>query len=326
MDEIEAAATSDQEIGVEDGNAGAATHFLFEHKIFHIPGMRFSLAGQEREPVLLMSVGEHEAALSFGAVIKEFNLDPDGHDGKLLIQVGSGLKFVKDIRHGDTIPREILDGSASWSINEAHHARSKNKLQARIALSGRPPNESFTMPDDLGVFLDLPATKLWLQSGLDLVGEKIGMGAGRAPSVAEIVDKVARELAYIEALRDRYEKVSEIDRKLERVAIAYKTDRQFVDEVKRARFLIKPPIENFQETFSDVDILTRQYENLIKMADSQIEFIRNFRDILHEKMLIWDELIAKWDFDLASDSKQSRQVVQFTYRFLATNFPRAQDW
>jgi hypothetical protein len=311
---------------VEESDAGEATRFMFEHKIFQIPGIRFALAGAEREPVLLMSVGDHEAALSFDAVIKEFNVAPDGADGNLLEQVREGLKYVKDIRHGDTIPREILDGSASWSVDEVHYSRSKNKLSSRIALSARPTDTPLDMPEDLAAFLDQPGPKMWLQSGLEMVGEKIGLGPGRAPTIAEMVDKIARELAYIEGLRDRYECVSEIDKKLSRVADLLKTDRQFVGEVQRAKLLMKPPIDGFREAFFDVDILVRQYVALLKAVDSQIKFIRKTRDGLHQKMLIWDDLIEMWEIDLSAESKEAREAVRFTYRFVATNFPQSQDW
>ena len=36
----------------------------------------------------------------------------------MLKPVAQGLKYVKDIRPGDTIPRELLDGTASWSIDK----------------------------------------------------------------------------------------------------------------------------------------------------------------------------------------------------------------
>ena len=64
----------------------------------------------------------------------------------------------------------------------------------------------------------------------------------------------------------------------------------------------------------------------MKSTDKEVEFARECRDDLHQRMLIWDELIEKWELDLSAKSKANREVVQFTYRFVAHNFPQNVDW
>jgi len=97
-----------------------STHFIFEHKIFSVPGARFALTGPDRIPALRVDVGEHEASIPLDSLCQEFKIDPNSQDGELLEQVRDGLRYVRDIRPGDTIPRELLDGSASWSVDEEH--------------------------------------------------------------------------------------------------------------------------------------------------------------------------------------------------------------
>ena len=65
---------------------------------------------------------------------------------------------------------------------------------------------------------------------------------------------------------------------------------------------------------------------LVKGLNQNIALFRNLRDELHQKMLIWDEAIEKWDIDLSHRSKAGREAVQFTYQFVAYNFPQSREW
>jgi len=302
------------------------THFNFEHKIFAVEGVRFALSKSDHEPILLLDVGEHEAAVTFDAILQEFNIAPGSPDGLLLEQVKSGLKYVKDIRPGDTIPQELLDGSASWSIDDSHKIRALNKIKMRIAILGSPSGGIKAIPQDIAKFLEEPETKMWLESGLDRVGLELGLGEGRAPSVTSLVDQIGRELAYIEALRDRYRRATEILAKLRRVAELHKSERHFIDEIQRCEILIGPPVKDFRGVFDAVDKRSGKVVELLQSIDSGAIFIRECRDELHQKMLIWDELIEKWSFDLFAKSKANREAVQFTYRFVSHNFPQSVDW
>ena len=300
----------------------SAEVFNFNHKIFKIPGNRFALSASDHQPVLLMDVGEHAAAITFEALHQEFNLDPEGEDSKLLDLVAQGLKYVRDIRPGDTIPRELLDGSASWSVEDRHRERAKNGFMFRIALLGAPNGGITKAPDNLGAFLESSDGKMFVQSGLDLIGQKIGLGEGRAPTVAQHADQIMRELAYIEGLRERYVHVSRIVDKLDQVAQHHSSERHFVDEIQRCKVLMGPPVKNFRDAFHDVDTRMKQVAETLKAVDEQVVFIRETRDRLHQKMLIWDELIEKWDFKIEGKSKHNRQMVQMTYQFVAQYFRR----
>lgn len=308
-----------------DTAKGSATHFVFDHKIFSVNGARFALTGSDHEPALMINVGEHEAAITFSSLCQEFEIEPDSNDQKMLEKVQAGLKYVKDIRPGDTIPRELLDGSASWSIDERHKSRARNRLMFEIAAIGSE-GQLNNIPDDLASFLDLTESKMWVQSGLDKIGKSIGLGPGRANSVTEMAERISRELAYIEALRDRYICVSQIVGKLKRVASAHHSERHFVDEIQRCIILMGPPVADFRGIFRLADERSRDVVKLLKDIDQNVSFARELRDELHQKMLIWDELIESWEIDVSTPSKVNREAVKFTYRFVAHNFPQKQDW
>jgi hypothetical protein len=313
-----------EEVGSSAGES--VEHFNFEHKIFHVAGTRFALSASDHQPVFLMDVGEHEAAIAFEALRVEFDLEPEGHDGKLLDLVAAGLKYVRDIRPGDTVPRELLDGSASWTVDERHRLRASNGFMLRIAALGSPRGDLTAIPRDIGAFLVSAEGKMWVQGGLDKIGVAIGLGVGRAPTVSQYADRVTRELAYIEGLRERYVQAADIVEKLDQVATYHGPERHFVDEVQRCKVLMKPPVDAFRAAFRDVDSRMKRVEEVLKAVDAQVTFIRETRDGLHQKMLIWDELIEKWDFKIDGRSKHNRQVVQTTYRFVAQYFPQNLDW
>lgn len=311
---------------VDLSNKDSAEHFNFKHRIFQIPGNHFALSASDQQPVLLMDVGEHAAAITFEALRQEFDLDPDGEDSNLLDLVAQGLKYVRDIRPGDTIPRELLDGSASWTVDERHRERAKNGFMFRIAILGAPDGGITKAPDNIGAFLESVEGKMFVQTGLDLIGQKIGLGEGRAPTVAQHADQIMRELAYIEGLRERYVHASRIVEKLDQIAHHHSSERHFVDEINRCKILMEPPVKNFRGDFLDVDTRMKQVAEALKAVDTQVAFIRETRDKLHQKMLIWDELIEKWDFKIEGKTKYNRQVVQLTYQFVAQYFPQNVDW
>ncbi len=140
------------------------------------------------------------------------------------------------------------------------------------------------IPENLIKFLDETKTQLWIEVGLNTIAKSIGLGEGRAQSVPPLINKIARELAYIEALRDRYQSVTAILDKLERIAEFHVTERHFVDEVRRCQVLMGPPIKDFRRAFEGIDQRSRQVDKLLATVDEQVDFARKMRDELHQKM------------------------------------------
>jgi hypothetical protein len=309
-----------------DQKADPSTHFAFEHKIFQVKDARFALTGPDRLPALRINVGDHEASIPLESLCQEFDIDPESPDGQMLNQVAEGLKFVKDIRPGDTIPRELLDGTASWTIDDKHRVIAKNKVMVAVAMWVNGDGKTKLTPTQIAAMLAKPDTKTQIETGLDKISLALGMGRGKRQEVLDLIDRLARELAYIEGLRDRYAHASAIVGKLKEVAGLYGTDRIFIDEINRVKVLMRPPIKDFRQIFAQVDGQTDDVVAMLKAFNRQLVYIRDMRDELHQKMLIWDEAIEHWEIDLSYKSKASREAVQFTYRFVAHNFPQSTDW
>ncbi|MDE0808741.1 MAG: hypothetical protein OSB69_05310, partial [Alphaproteobacteria bacterium] len=110
------------------------------------------------------------------------------------------------------------------------------------------------------------------------------------------------------------------------VASLYKYDRIFIEEINRVKVLIRPPIVAFRGVFAQVDGQADDVVVMLKAFDRQLVYIREMRDELHQKMMIWDEAIENWEIDLSRKSDTLKEVVESTYHFVAHNFPQSTKW
>ena len=300
--------------------------FVFEHRIFSLPETRFHLSESDRKPVMHLKLGDVDAVMKIEEVTKEFNIGPDSPDGKMLTHVANGLRFVKMIYPGDDIPSELLDGSASWSVEDHHREIAKNRLMIQIAT---------WMEGEESVIFDLRRLRLMsvdpeiqnrVRQGIEKIGTAVGIAPENMDEVLAMIDKVAREICYIEALRDQYSHARGIRTKLARVDRLYVDEKQFHEEVRRVRILIEPPIKNFSKLFQELDAQTSEIVAIMKNFDSQISFIRQNRDLLREQLVIWQEFIDLWDVNIEHRNDSIRDAVKATYRFVAVHFPQTNDW
>jgi hypothetical protein len=317
-------------VAVAENEAGGAldpnTHFVFKHRVFQLPDARFELSGRERHPVLRVELGEIDAVIPIDDVASEFGIAPDSEDGKLLVTVGQSLKFVRDIRPGDSIPSELLDGTASWRVEDHHRELAKNRLMVQVAT---------WLTGDESVILDMPELRRMstdpdmqrkVREGIAKIAETLGLGADRRDEVLDMIDRFSRELSYIEALRDRYNAARAIGGKLNRVGKLYKDDKHFFDEVNRASILIRPAFMGFTNLFDQVDAQTSEIMAVLKTYDSMVKYVREIRDELHQRLIVWDRAIDMWDVNIEKRNDRIRDAVRETYRFVAFHFPQTHDW
>lgn len=57
-----------------------------------------------------------------------------------------------------------------------------------------------------------------------------------------------------------------------------------------------------------------------------VKFVREMRDELHQRLIIWDTIIPAWDVNLERRHDDIREAVRATYRFVAFHFPQTHDW
>jgi hypothetical protein len=302
------------------------TTFAFQNKVFSLEGGYFSMARDGSEPVFHVMLGDLRASLPLPTLRDEFNIAVDSPDGELLAIVEKSLRFVKEICPNDSIPRELLDGSASWSVDDRHRmiAQSRLAIQVSTWLSGEEAVISDL--DQLQQLADDPATKQRVQNAIGEIAEKLGLGREGKQQVMDKIDQFARELCYIEALRERYAGVRQIVVMLNRLMKTYRADKTVCEDIVRILQLLRTPIGDFDATFELIDAQTGQILNVLQSFNSQVEFVREMRNDLHQRLMKWDDLLAKWEGMGAARSPEAEALIKESYRFVAFHFPQMQSW
>jgi hypothetical protein len=300
--------------------------FVFEHKLFTVDGGYFAIQRSTGEPAFHVPLGDLKGAIPLSTLRYEFRVNENSADGRLLDLVEKSLRYVKEIRPFDSIPHELLDGSASWSVEERHRQIARNRLTVQLA-SWMSGGESVIQ--DAGRLEQAaqdPETKRRVQEAFTRLAERAGFGKERRQEVVDMIDAIARELAYIEALRDRYARVRYISAQLGVLNNLYRRDGGIRNEIFRMQALIRSPVTNFDTMFGQVDAQTGEILSVVKNLQAQIRFIREMRDELHFRLMLWDEMIASWSSVAVERSTGIEVLLKETYRFLARHFGQAMEW
>jgi hypothetical protein len=329
MEQTTSPSTETPKTTLPPGNTGGnarSTHFTFEHKIFAVGGAYFSLTNDTREPVLHVPLGELNAALTLQTLRLEFDIANQSPDGKLLNIIEKSLRYVMEIRPDDSIPCELLDGTASWRVEDRH----RQIAQARLALqlSAWVSKEEVVMTDvsQFARLADDPATKARVQKAIAEIAERLGIAYDHRQQVMDKIELFGRELAYIEALRDLQGQVKTIYLKLNKLSKIYAREKAVSEDIVRVLQLLRAPVGDLESTFGVVDAQTGDIMSILKNYDMQVNFVREYRDDLHFRLREWHDLSAKWSALELIRSTDSEALIKESYRFAAHHFPQQQSW
>jgi hypothetical protein len=299
-----------------------STLFQFSHPLFAAPEARFVL-GTDGKPCMGMKLGTLAALVPLQLLVEEFGLRGSA-DETLLQTVIAGLKFVRVIRPGDSIPRELLDGTASWRVDDQHLeiAQGRVTLQLHGWLGGQ--ERLIVDPVEILQLVEDPAVQAKVQGGYPKLAERLGLAGDK--EVRLRADRLARELAYIEALRGRFGAVRLLQDKLAAFRRVYRRDKTLDEELIRVGNLILKPLSLFDLAFADVDGNLGEISGVLANIDASIKFIREARDALHARLLGWDEILARWYEVRPEISAANEALIRELYRFLARNYLNTQSW
>ncbi len=305
---------------------GPTTTFDFQHKVFTIQGGYFSFTSDRSEVVYYVPLGTNVAAVPLAALRSTFEIRRGSRDDRLLTTVESSLRFVKIIRPGESIPNELLDGTASWQVSDEHRALARNRVLIQLASWSSGHEIVVSDPTKIEQIAEDPVTKQRVADAYVKLTEALGLSPDRQVEVEARIAAYIHELAYIEALRGRLALIRSIVEKSERMRAAYRLDRTFVTEITQMIRLFKTPLAEFQTIFDQVDGQSGEVLALLKNLESQIEFTRRMRDELHHKLLDWDDLIEQWKRGGGERSATGEGLIKTTYRFLAQRYMSATIW
>ncbi len=311
---------------VYECSSDRSTHFMFHHKLFALPDAVFRLT-IEKTPALEVRLGENKVTVPTATARSEFALDDKGQaDADMLTQVEKGLKFVREIRPGDSIPRELLDGTASWSVDPKHEAIAKARVTIQL-VSWMTGEESVIVDiAQLEQIAEDPMTRKRVQEAVDEICKRLEIASSERQTVIDRIDALARELSYIEALREYAGRVMGIATKLNDFSRIYHGDKIFWPEIQRMKSLIRKPMEKIDTYFLQADAQTSEILVALKNFNATVNFIRDIRDEIHGNLMDWDRYLADMDSMNLERLRANEAKLRTLYGFLARTYPESKTW
>ncbi len=308
-----------------DTSPGArpAQVFDFNSKIFAVPGAVFAKAN-DGLPSLRVKIGDLEASLPIPTVTASFEIS--GHDRELLNLVSKGLKYAREIRPGDSIPSEVLDGSASWAIDERHTEIARKRLTVQLVSWFNGRETEIKDSDHLLRLADDPTVKERVNDAFRKAAESLGLPPTDKDGVLKRIEILVRELAYVEALRERFGKLFRYDQTLNSLQAYFRGDPGTTDAIMRIKALLRAPLKRFQSIFEQVDAMTAEVLSALKNVSSQIEFIRKSRDELWDHYMTWQDLLEEAGAITIERSSACEMLVRKTYQLVASKYPQEVTW
>jgi hypothetical protein len=80
----------------------------------------FRRAETDSTPVMVVTLGERQVALPLRSLQREFGIENDTPDGRMLGLIAAALDFVSVVRIGDALPLDVCTGEASWEPSAMH--------------------------------------------------------------------------------------------------------------------------------------------------------------------------------------------------------------
>lgn len=306
------------------------TRCAFDHPgIAALRNPVFRLTEGDRVPALAIKLDGSEAVVPIKSVSKLFAIVPGSPDAKMLQLVGESLRFVGAMRLGDPLPAEVLTGEASWTPTEYHRevASARLKLQLVRQICGPLEADPIT-PAMLVASIDDPSFRPRVQDSLQQAAESLGLQGGRA-AVVSLIEELAVELSYFEALRERLlDRIQALGHRLATLAqeggSMAKARRETLMQVVRLRVIGQGQVAS---RFDQVEQQTKEVSAVLGDTQQQRVLLRPVRDWLYCTQMAWEPLLTEWEA-LAPGPPTERlwRALDALYRFLAPRYMAVHEW
>jgi hypothetical protein len=219
-----------------------------------------------------------------------------------------------------------LNGTASWSVRDDHLELAKSRITLQI-ISWIKGQEVVVADHEALITLgNNPAVKQRVNAAFSDIALRLGLRADQRQEVIDNIERVARELSYIEALRERSAVLSEVFEKVAQFLKLYRGERVLGEEIMRMLNLMRRPIQDVAAILEQVDANCGEILGLLRNLKSQIDFIRSSRDDLHIRIKLWDEVVERWREIPVMRSPENEVALKELYRFIARHFIVEKQW
>jgi len=304
-------------------------HCLLQHRVFSRFGdPLFRRAETDGTPVMVVLLGEREAALPLRALQREFGIPDEAEDGRMLALIAASLDFVTCLRIGDALPAEVLTGDASWEPSKQHLRLANARLQLQLVAWLRADTGEGRLaldPQALLTAADDPALRQQVQEAFGRVAEELKLPTSEA--VVPMMESLAQELAYVEALRERLlQPAQSMAAKLARMAQGWRGDATQLETLTHVRRLTGLALRQIGGRFEELDAQTAEVLSALRNLESQRTFIRSNRDWLYRTQRAWAPLLLEWEDVGPTFDGHARTALDHSYRFLAPRFMPVTEW
>lgn len=302
-------------------------HVAFENPFFHKLGdVFFRLSTTNDEPVLVASLSKNQVILPFPGIKRELQLGEMDPDSAMLELLSDGLKFVKGLRIGDPIPREVLTGEASWSLSERHYKIAYQRIALQLVNWMTKGGEQVMDADQILKLAEDPIVKKKINDAFGEAAEQLGVGRNQKELVIGYVNELAQELAYIEALRERFQRILGMMEKVQGLRRLYGSQRQVAEIADQVARLGMRAVHDFGEKFLEIDAQTGEIIAALKNLENQVNYIRGMRDDLYIRLSAWSDVLRDWSGVIVRASSEKPELLRQTYQFLAPRYMQVDEW
>ena len=288
----------------------------------------FRRAEADGTPVMVVTLGDREAALPLRSLQREFGIADDAPDGRMLALIAAAFDFVSALRLGDPLPQEVCTGEASWEPDATHQAVASMRLRLLLVAwlnDGGAGDGQELDADALLHAAEDPAIRRQVQHALDYAASALGLASQEA--VVELIEDLAHELAFVEALRERLlRRVQAMAQQIERAVKVLRGDVRQMETVAQVRRLIGVALKEIMRRFAEVDAQTGEVMATLRNAERQRAFIRSHRDWLYRSQRAWQPVLVEWEASGMEPDEVTRAMLNRTYRFLAPRFMSVTEW
>ena len=303
------------------------TTVTFNEKFFTVvEGSYFRKSQETGEPVFVVNLGGEEVMLPLPGIRREFKIEEESVDDRMLGLVADGLDYVKILMPGDDLPKELLTGEASWEISDEHRMIARQRLSMQLVSWMSGDENLITEPDELLQIAEDPAVREKVNKAFEEAAKAIGMEAGDGDKIVDLIEDLGEELAYIETLRDQFRSVLAMDEKVKRLRHVAARNRSILDTTTSVAKLLAVAVSEFGEEFDMADGQTGEIIAVLKNIASQKEYIRSVRNSVYRRLVAWDDLLRAWERESGLYTASVPDLLRETYRFLAPRYMQTDDW
>jgi hypothetical protein len=288
-------------------------------------GAHFRRGQADTGTLMVVMMGEREVSIPLASLRREFGLEAGSDDSAMLDLIEKALDFVSTVQPGDVLPEEVLSGGASWIPDERHRRIAANRLRLQLVawLRGVEPALS-----DTGALLRIdndPELGKAVQAALDRAACVLGLAD--AGAVLALMEEMAGELAYIEALREwLFEQVQAMAVKVAGLAHGFKGDVSHQETLTQVRRLTGIALRQFALRFEQIDAQTGEVLATLRNAERQRGFVRGHRDWLFSSWRAWSGILAAWKQAAPKHDNPTWALLNLSYQFLAPRFMPVTEW